>query len=89
MTTTRLTRDDDLALAAEGSLTKLMLHAQELPGIKSTDEDEDYLDVEVNVIETYAEQGLLTSDKGLVVKLSDGRELHLTITAYKPMSGQA
>jgi hypothetical protein len=85
MNTTKLYRDDELALAAEESLTGLLLHARELPGVKSTDEDEDYLDVEVYIIETYAEQGLLTSDKGLVVKLSDGRELHLTITAYKPM----
>lgn len=85
-----LTRDDDLALAAEEVLTSLLLDADYfasargvLPGI----EDEDG-PVEVNVIETYAEQGLLTSDKGLVVKLSDGRELHLTITAYGPAKGQ-
>lgn len=84
MSTTRFARDDELATATEGALTKIMLAARELPGVKSTDEDEDYLDVEVNVIETYREAGLLTSDKGLVVNLSDGRALHLTITAYGP-----
>jgi hypothetical protein len=89
MTTTRLTRDDNLALVAEEVLTSLILDADRfasargvLPGI----EDEDG-PVEVNVIETYAEQGLLASDKGLVVKLSDGGELHLTITAYTPTGG--
>ena len=84
MSTQRLTRDDELATATEQALTKLLLDARELPGVKSADEDEDYLDVEVNVIETYSEAMLLTSDKGLVVYLSDGRELHLTITAYGP-----
>ena len=84
MATARLTRDDELATGVEHALTKLMLDARELPGVKSTDEDEDYLDAEVNVIETYSEAGIFTSDKGLVVNLSDGRVLHLTITAYGP-----
>lgn len=79
MTTARLTRDDDLALAAEESLTTLLLDTASLPGL--ADEDGP---IGADIIETYAEAGLLTGDKGLVVKLEDGRELHLTITAYKP-----
>ena len=86
MTTNRLTRDDHLAETAETVLTSLLLDADHyacrhgvLPGI----EDEDG-PVEVNVIETYKEAMLLTGDRGIVVQLSDGRELHLTITAYKP-----
>lgn len=86
MTPQRLTRDDQLAEQAETALTKLILDARELPGVKSTDEDEDYLDVEVNVIETYTEQGLMTRDRGLVLFLSDGRQLHLTITAHGPVT---
>jgi predicted methyltransferase len=80
MTTKRLTRDDNLAMNVEEVLTTLLLDVN-LPGIM---DDEDDLPIEVNIIETYAEAGLLTSDKGLVVQLSDGRELHLTISAYKP-----
>lgn len=80
MTTRRLTKDTALAENAEAVLTTLLLDVN-LPGIMDAD---DGLPVEVNVIETYAEAMLLTSDKGLVVQLSDGRELHLTITAYKP-----
>jgi hypothetical protein len=80
MNTARLTRDDHLAENAEAVLTTLLLDVN-LPGIMDA---EDGAPVEVNVIETYEESGLLTSDKGLVVQLSDGRELHLTITAYKP-----
>lgn len=88
MNTQRLTRDDDLALAAEETLTSILLDADHyasrhgvLPGIMDAD---DGLPVEINVIETYKEAMLLTGDKGLIVRLSDGRELHLTITAYKP-----
>jgi hypothetical protein len=80
--TTRLTRDDDLATATEQALTDLILGNEpsySFPYI----EDEDGR-VEVNVIETYSEAMLLTRDKGLVIQLSDGRELHLTITAYGP-----
>jgi hypothetical protein len=78
MTTTRLTRDNDLATATEEALTDLILG-----GDLGITDDED-LPVEADIIETYAEAGLLTRDKGLIVKLSDGRELHLTITAYGP-----
>lgn len=34
-------------------------------------------------ISTYEENGLLTSDKGLVLNFSDGLEVRLTIRAYK------
>jgi hypothetical protein len=82
MSTTRLSRDDNLALAAEEALTDLLLD-RGLPGI---DDADDGLPVEVNIIETYREAMLLAGDKGLIVKLSDGRELHLTITAYAPVT---
>lgn len=84
MSTRRLTRDDELATAAETALTDVMLNAfgGVLPGIADAEDDQP---VEVNVIETYSEAMLLTRDKGLVVYLSDVRELHLTITAYSPV----
>jgi hypothetical protein len=75
----KMTSDDRLAENLEAVLTTLLLDVN-LPGIADAD---DGLPVEVNVIETYAEAGLLTSDKGLVVSLSDGREVRLTISAYK------
>lgn len=34
-------------------------------------------------IRSFEDAGLLTSDKGLVIKLSDGIEIQLTIQAYK------
>jgi hypothetical protein len=80
MSTTRLTRDDELAEQAEEALTRLLLDTPLLPGI--TDEDGP---VGADIIETYAEAGLLTGDKGLVVVLEDGRQLRLTITAYGPV----
>ena len=80
MSTIRLTRDDELAAATEQALTKLMLDAPFLPGLADDDGP-----IGADVIETYAEQGLLTSDKGLVVFLEDGRQLRLTITAYGPV----
>ena len=58
-------------------------------GISSIDlyglsEDEDGNEPEVSVTETYEEAGVLTSDKGLVLSMSDGAQVRITITAYVP-----
>jgi hypothetical protein len=83
-TTSKQEGDHQLATQAEHALTRLLLEGEgqdcTLPGITA----EDGGPVEVNVIETYKEAMLLTQDKGLVVNLSDGRVLHLTIIAYRP-----
>ena len=60
-----------------------------MQGIASIDlyglsEDEDGNEPEVNVSETYKEAGVLTSDKGLVLSMSDGAQVRITITAYVP-----
>lgn len=61
-----------------------------MEGIGSLDfygvsEDEDGNGPEVNTTETFEEALLLTSDKGLVLEMSDGAQVHLTITAYVPV----
>jgi len=60
-----------------------------MQGIASIDlyglsEDEHGSEPEVNVTETYEEAGMLTSDKGLVLSMSDGAQVRITITAYVP-----
>ena len=45
--------------------------------------DEEPAHVDDCDINTYEENGLLTSDKGLVLNFSDGLEVRLTIRAYK------
>ncbi len=80
MSTQRLTRDDALATQAETALTAVLLDAPFFPGL--ADEDGP---IGADVIETYAEAGVLTGDKGLIVSLEDGRQLRLTITAYGPV----
>lgn len=80
MSTTPLTRDDQLAGQAEEALARLLIDAPFLPGLADDDGP-----IGADIIEAYAEQGLLTSDKGLVVFLEDGRQVRLTITAYGPV----
>ena len=80
MSTERLTRDDELATAAEDAFLRLLLD-----GDTSVITDEDGLfGPDMGSVETYEAAMLLTSDRGLIVKLPGGRELHLTITAYGP-----
>ena len=48
-----------------------------------TEEDDTILFNNVDNVETFKKKGLFTLNKGLVVKLEDGSEVHITIQAYK------
>ena len=49
----------------------------------------DGVGAEVNVVETYTEAGVLTRDAGLVLHMSDGAQVRLTIQAYVPAGRQS
>jgi hypothetical protein len=40
--------------------------------------------VEIETVDTLADAGFMTSDKGVVVRLTDGSEFTVSITAYRP-----
>lgn len=47
------------------------------------EEDDTILFNDVDNVETFKKKGLFTLNKGLVVKLEDGSEVHITIQAYR------
>lgn len=80
---TRLAQDSGYAELFTEILGNLVGPA-DLTGLPT---DEDGNPPEVNTRETYTEAGLMTSDKGLVLYLSDGAQVHLTVSAYVPVEG--
>lgn len=42
-------------------------------------EDDDFNLPDLDWVSTFAENGVLTTDKGLVIRLNDGREYQITI----------
>jgi len=76
----QLSQNREYAEAFETMLSRVLLTTI-LFGLP---EDEDGCEPEVNVIETYKEAGVLTRDRGLVLQMSDGAQVRLTIQAYTP-----
>jgi hypothetical protein len=73
-------QDADLAERFQNSLRYLL--AERATDWLDTDAEADAEPLEVDLAHTYEDHGMLTRDKGLVVTLSDGSTVHLTITAY-------
>jgi len=67
-----------------GRFTELLAEGIASIDLYGLSEDEDGNEPEVNVTETYEEAGVLTSDKGLMLSMSDGARVRITITAYVP-----
>ena len=59
-----------------------LLGPADLTGLPTDDEGNA---PEVNVRETFKEAGVMTSDKGLVLYLSDGTQVYLTVQAFVPV----
>ena len=69
------------AAAIEEELVNV-LAGREFPNLPEIIEGE--TGAEVNVVETYQEAGVMTRDRGLVLEMSDGSQVRLTIQAYVP-----
>ena len=80
-----LTNSSDYAKAIEKGLVPI-LAGYDFPDLPVILEDES--GAEVNVVETYEEAGTLTLDAGLVLHMSDGAQVRLTIQAYVPAGVQ-
>lgn len=74
-----MTNNENLAREFEYLLKDVM----ELNSPIEADEDDEIMFDGLSYIRTFEEAGILTNDKGLVVKLEDGAEIHITIQAYK------
>ena len=83
MTGQQLSEDRKYAAAIEEELVDL-LAGREIPNLPVIIEGE--TGAEVNVVETYTEAGVLGRDRGLVLHMSDGAQVRLTIQAYTPRS---
>lgn len=77
----QLTHASDYAKAIAERLVPI-LAGHDFPDLPVIIEDEN--GAEVNVVETYEEAGILTRDSGLVLHMSDGAQVRLTIQAYVP-----
>lgn len=80
MSRQQLSEDRKYAAAIEEELAEILAGRQfpNLPVIF-----EYGFDAEVNVVETYEEAGVL-GNRGLVLYMSDGAQVRLTINAYTP-----
>ena len=83
MTGQQLSEDRKYAAAIEEELVDI-LTGREIPNPPVITEGVN--GAEVNVAETYAEAGVLGRDRGLVLHMSDGAQVRLTIQAYTPRS---
>lgn len=87
MTRQQLTEDRTYAAAIEEELVEI-LAGHEFPNLPTIIEDMGP-GAEVNVVETYEEAGVMTRDRGLVLDMSDGAQVRLTIQAYVPAAVQS
>lgn len=76
------TRNDDLAEKFQDALMGEITSPEGCDLLRHAYNYEDW--PSVNAAESYREAGLMTADKGLVVEMSDGSKVHLTIVAYSP-----
>jgi hypothetical protein len=81
----RLMPDPDYAGRAEEALMEVLAGALLEDVSPGEDGEEEYTAAEVNVVETFTESGF--GGKGLVLYLSDGAEIRMTITAGVPQEG--
>lgn len=81
----QLSENREYAKALEEALVP-MLASHNFPTLPDLVEDE--TGAEVNVVETYEEAGVLNRDRGLVLHMSDGAQVRLTIQAYTPAGGR-
>ena len=80
-----LINGSEYATAIEEELVNV-LAGREFPNLPELAEGE--TGAEVNVVETYTEAGVMTRDRGLVLEMSDGAQVRLTIQAYVPAGVQ-
>lgn len=81
----QLTQDSDYAKAIQDALVPI-LAGHDFPDLPVIIEDEN--GAEANVVETFEEAGTVTRDSGLVLHMSDGSQVRLTIQAYVPAKAQ-
>ena len=83
--TQHLINGSEYAKAIETALVPI-LAGRDFPDLPVILEDEN--GAEVNEVETYQEAGVLTRDPGLILHMSDGAQVRLTIQAYVPAEAQ-
>lgn len=76
----QLSEDGVYATGFETALVSILTSDVDLQDLADADGEAP----EVNVAETYEEAGVLTRDRGLVLQMSDGAQVRLTIHAYTP-----
>lgn len=74
-----LVNDENLAREWEEMLMDAIKLNSEIEG----DEDDDLIFEGIDDVDNYERKGILTKDKGIIVKLEDGSEINITIQAYK------
>ena len=74
-----LVNDENLAREWEEMLMDAIKLNSEIEG----DEDDDLIFEGIDDVDNYERKGILTKDRGIIVKLEDGSEINITIQAYK------
>lgn len=74
-----LVNDEYLAREWEEMLMDAIKLNSEIEG----DEDDDLIFEGIDDVDNYERKGILTKDRGIIVKLEDGSEINITIQAYK------
>lgn len=74
-----LVNDENLAREWEEMIMDAIKLNSEIEG----DEDDDLIFEGIDDVDNYERKGILTKDRGLIVRLEDDSEINITIQAYK------